>query len=661
MKKAKQIIPAMLFIPVILLLLVVGCNKEFTKNTDLEIEDPTAISMESLKVSSDFDWRFNDNITFNITSASSTIIKITSEDGNTSYYKGSHSGNDEVEIIDLNVPRSINSLLINGNSVFLTGADLDVDLSSLKVASIVNKSVLFDGSDDYGTILTDVTELNSVTEFTIEAWVKQANVNGSDLLLRKFKNANRDVYIRTAGGDFYIEIGDGTNDSYVYWDDYGSTMTDNTWFHFAVVYDGGVSNKVILYIDGVDVGSLATSGSAIPTSTYNLGGKPTFIAGSTTTADFNGSMDELRIWDIARTELDILADMNTELFDPESITNLAAYYKFDEFANPGEDEIEDLSLNSYTITLYNDYSLEFEYPFGFDTDGDGIYDEDDDYPDDADRAFDNYFPTTGFYSLAFEDLWPGKGDYDFNDVVVDYQFQTVTNAQNYVVEIFGVFPVKASGAYLHNGFGFNLPNSADVFTNQPKKFVVTGYDVQGSSYVNLTYGHEDGQSKATVIVFDDIFNVLDDPGQGMGVNTSWMPFIEYDTVRITITTGTWSFKPWKFKLTEWNPFIMVGQNRGHEVHLPDYPPTDLMNMALFGTEEDDSDDLTGRYYKTVSNLPWAINVPAEFDWPKEKKEIVWAYKHFAEWVESSGANYDNWYEDFGGYRVDGYIYTPPAP
>ncbi len=28
-------------------------------------------------------------------------------------------------------------------------------------------------------------------------------------------------------------------------------------------------------------------------------------------------------------------------------------------------------------------------------------------------------------TLAYEDLWPGKGDYDFNDLVVDYDFDIV--------------------------------------------------------------------------------------------------------------------------------------------------------------------------------------------------------------------------------------------
>jgi len=56
-----------------------------------------------------------------------------------------------------------------------------------------------------------------------------------------------------------------------------------------------------------------------------------------------------------------------------------------------------------------------------DSDGDGIQDADDDFPNDPARAFINFFPAAGYGSLAFEDLWPGKGDYDFNDLVVVLQ------------------------------------------------------------------------------------------------------------------------------------------------------------------------------------------------------------------------------------------------
>ena len=58
-----------------------------------------------------------------------------------------------------------------------------------------------------------------------------------------------------------------------------------------------------------------------------------------------------------------------------------------------------------------------------DTDEDGVSDLFDDYPNDPEKAFDNYSPAEGqFGTLAFEDLWPAKGDYDFNDIVIDYQY-----------------------------------------------------------------------------------------------------------------------------------------------------------------------------------------------------------------------------------------------
>ena len=54
-----------------------------------------------------------------------------------------------------------------------------------------------------------------------------------------------------------------------------------------------------------------------------------------------------------------------------------------------------------------------------DADGDQIEDYYDDYPQDGARAFNNYYPARDTYgTLAYEDLWPHRGDYDFNDLVV---------------------------------------------------------------------------------------------------------------------------------------------------------------------------------------------------------------------------------------------------
>lgn len=295
-------------------------------------------------------------------------------------------------------------------------------------------------------------------------------------------------------------------------------------------------------------------------------------------------------------------------------------------------------------------------PLIADADGDGVEDSLDDYPNDPGRAYDNYYPAAGYGSLAFEDLWPGTGDYDFNDLVVDYRFQTVTNASNEVVEIFGSFVSKASGAYLNNGFGFSLPDAGSGLVSDPSNFTVSGFDLS-EGYVNLNaYGHETGQSKPTMIVFDNIFNLMPHAGTALGVNTEDnQPFVEFDTLTLTITPNN-IYDASDFSVSSWNPFIIVDLERSHEVHLPDYPPTDLADQSLYGVYEDNSDPTQNRYYKTQGNLPWAIDIPAEFNWPLEKQQITSAYNYFSTWAESGGQEYTDWYEDIANYRDNTKIY-----
>jgi len=302
---------------------------------------------------------------------------------------------------------------------------------------------------------------------------------------------------------------------------------------------------------------------------------------------------------------------------------------------------------------------EYHTPAVIDTDVDGIPDDEDDFPDDPDRAFVNYFPAAGYNSLAYEDLWPGKGDYDFNDIVVDYRFSTITNADNKVVEIFGSFILKASGAFLRNGFGFNLP---DADPNLVNDLNVTGSDLN-EGYISLNgNGTEAGQSLPTIIVFDDAFNLLPHPGVGIGVNTeNWAPFVPYDTVLITMTPNNLDYVMNDFLLESWNPFIIVNHERGKEVHLIDHAPTDLANLSYFGTWEDKSNPGEGKWYRTENNLPWAINIADPFEWPREKIEINWAYLHFIEWAESEGVEFDDWYKDFFGYRTNSNLYDPNTP
>jgi LruC domain-containing protein len=293
---------------------------------------------------------------------------------------------------------------------------------------------------------------------------------------------------------------------------------------------------------------------------------------------------------------------------------------------------------------------------GTDSDNDNIPDNFDDYPNDPSKAFNNYFFSQGEYgSLVFEDLWPAKGDYDFNDAVIDYNFNQITNGSNQVVEIEGTFILRAHGAFFENGFGFELPVQNSAVSSVSGNINVPG-NVVSLDDRNL----ENNQSNAVVIVWENAYDVLPgNGGQGVGVNTTPnVPFVVPDTINLKITLTT-PVELINMGMPPYNPFIFVNGDRSVEVHLSDYPPTDLADEGLFGTDSDDSKPSEGRFYKTENNLPWGLNIIESFEYPIEKIKILDAYFHFKEWAESSGSVYYDWYKNKPGYRNEENIYHPP--
>lgn len=267
-------------------------------------------------------------------------------------------------------------------------------------------------------------------------------------------------------------------------------------------------------------------------------------------------------------------------------------------------------------------------------------------------VIDNYFPSNGFGTLGFEDLWPSRGDYDFNDLVVDYQFKILTNISNMVQEVEGTFIIKAFGASFRNGFGFQLPAAINA-----NDLTVTGYSLK-ENYITLSpNGTESGQAKATIIVFDNAYKQMSHPGVGIGVNTDEAaPYVTPDTVHIHMAFPANTYSINDLDIANFNPFMIVNQTRGTEVHLPDYPPTSLATTSLLGTMEDTSDPSSGKYYRTKNGLPWALNIYEHLDYPIEKTPINQAFLHFVEWAISSGASYPDWYKNLPGYRNGSLIY-----
>ena len=266
-----------------------------------------------------------------------------------------------------------------------------------------------------------------------------------------------------------------------------------------------------------------------------------------------------------------------------------------------------------------------------DTDGDGIIDFYDEYPDDGDRAYDTYTPSIyGWGSYAFEDLWPNEGDYDFNDLVLNYRFTHVFNSNDEIVETKLNFNVKNVGGSYRNGFGIELDMDESLIQS------VTGTNITQGVVTLNGKGLEAGQAKPVVILFDDAW-------ANTSANGEMELVISYNS---PIAEGEFG---------SMNPFIFINGDRGREVHLSDFPPTTLANADFFGTQDDDSDPNSGRYYKNASNLPWAIDIIHDFVYLQEKVPIILGYNKFADWAESGGVDYPDWYKDQDGYRNDQYL------
>ncbi|MFA9212765.1 MAG: LruC domain-containing protein [Candidatus Methylacidiphilales bacterium] len=271
-----------------------------------------------------------------------------------------------------------------------------------------------------------------------------------------------------------------------------------------------------------------------------------------------------------------------------------------------------------------------------DADNDGVTDAQDEYPNDPTKAFNNYYPSVnGAASVAFEDQWPSKGDYDLNDLVIDYRYKIITNAANKVVRVEGKFKPRAAGGVYKNGFGIEFPT------------------LRGNA-VNMTGATlEAGQANAVAILFtnarvrfNNAFNTV-----------STEPIQNVDTISISFDL-TSPIALNTFTLGSYNPFIYVdeaGKGRGFEVHLAGKAPTTLANRAVFGTSSDNTNP-PAVYYKTKNNLPYAINIAESFKYPKERVQIINAYNLFVNWAQSGGTTSTDWYKNTSGYRNNANIY-----
>jgi hypothetical protein len=201
-----------------------------------------------------------------------------------------------------------------------------------------NYALKFDGLDDFVQVPRSES-LEPTEEITVELWAfLDGRQNRNARLVRK-AGAMAPGYLLAADqtGDrtmqFRIDRGKGSVTRAA--DNQTNLAHAGQWHHFAGVYS---RTHAHFYIDGIEVRKIRHVEGKIHHSSTDLyighGGSPGY------NEHFKGAIDEVRIWSIARSQVDIQKDMYTTLNGSES--GLVGYWKFDEGKG---DTVQDSSAN----------------------------------------------------------------------------------------------------------------------------------------------------------------------------------------------------------------------------------------------------------------------------------------------------------------------------
>ncbi len=314
---------------------------------------------------------------------------------------------------------------------------------------------------------------------------------------------------------------------------------------------------------------------------------------------------------------------------------------FEDLLRPGgdndfNDAIFSVSSNPLTAIDTNNIITPDESST-IDSDGDGVIDSLDLFPNNANLSGVEYYPAEGSYgTLAYEDLWPHMGDYDFNDLVLDLKFEEQLNSEGDIVSIHSWFLVQGILASMNNGFAIELGVASDKVLN------ITGGEFSRGYIVRDVNGVEERQSRAVVGIFED----------------ANLHFVGNEGIELEVTINfTEPVSRQDLGFPPYNPFIMNNGERGREVHLPGKTPTDLVHSDYFETIDDNSTFSNGNSYKTSTGHPWALNLPVSFQYPYDDIAVNVVYNNFDNWVDSEGTESLNWYLNVDNNINDQYLFV----
>ena len=245
--------------------------------------------------------------------------------------------------MDENTGTAANDSSGNGNTGTLTAGPI---WSSGKFGP----GITFDGIDDY----VDVISGSGLISFSISLWIKTTETDSNATFWRNptlFGKANTtsnsgDFGIITSSGNIGFWSGLTAGDaSYIS----SKSVNNDSWYHIAVSNNG---SNATLYVNGVPEGTTLATGTALNSETFWIGAK----GGSEEPGKYHdGTIDDVRFYNYARTPKQIIEDMNAG--HPAGGSPVGSYvsrWKFDDMtgttAQDTTDNNNDLTLSGASWT-----------------------------------------------------------------------------------------------------------------------------------------------------------------------------------------------------------------------------------------------------------------------------------------------------------------------
>jgi hypothetical protein len=207
----------------------------------------------------------------------------------------------------------------------------------------------FNGTSNYVSVGTSATL--KPNRITVEAWIKPTSIGQWIAIVGNLfdTGSNEAGYGLISNNNtgrlmFWVQTVGGSSDNYNNYPSYLPVL--NQWQHIAGTYNG---SNLTLYVNGVQVDSRSKSGNVRYTNPAPLDFRIGQYYDDDEAHYYQGTIDEVRIWNTARSVSDIRTTMCTRLSGSEA--NLVGYWRFDE--GSGSTLTDVLGNNSGTLVNMN--------------------------------------------------------------------------------------------------------------------------------------------------------------------------------------------------------------------------------------------------------------------------------------------------------------------